>query len=356
MLDSSLNRLEAEIAAPTGNLSIVFTDIKNSTTLWEMHPSAMRSAIKLHNEVMRRQLRRIGGYEVKTEGDAFMVSFPTATSALLWCFAVQLQLLDVAWPSEVLSSLFGQPVYDKDNGLVFRGLSVRMGIHFGDCVSETDPVTRRMDYFGSMVNKASRISSVADGGQITVSSDLISEIQRCLENYQDTDRAASAASDDAAFDESFAAAIRKDLRSLTSQGFEVKEMGEKKLKGLENPEVVYSLYPHALAGRIEHHQQHDRRQARRPRPRLGPLLRPGRPLGPVARQPAPRDAVQQPRGSARPESAVARNGAGGPHEGPPRRGDGAIPRRPYRAPGEPDRDVRLHAGHAPPRQGPRRPA
>ena len=259
VLDSSLNRLEAEIPAPTGNVSIAFTDIKNSTTLWEMYPSAMRSAIKLHNEVMRRQLRRIGGYEVKTEGDAFMVSFPTATSALLWCFAVQMELLDVSWPSEVLNSISCQPVYDKDSALIFKGLSVRMGIHFGNCVSETDPVTRRMDYFGPMVNKASRISAVADGGQITVSSDFISEMQRCLENYQDTERNSSAGSEETYEDESYATAIRKDLRSLTSQGFEVKEMGEKKLKGLENPEVVYSLYPHALAGRIDYHQQIERR-------------------------------------------------------------------------------------------------
>ncbi|EYB24353.1 hypothetical protein FG05_01234 [Fusarium graminearum] len=261
VLDSSLNRLEAEIPAPTGNVSIVFTDIKNSTTLWEMYPSAMRSAIKLHNEVMRRQLRRIGGYEVKTEGDAFMVSFPTATSALLWTFAVQMQLLDVNWPSEVLNSVSCQPIFDKDNSLIFKGLSVRMGIHFGDCVSETDPVTRRMDYFGPMVNKAARISAVADGGQITVSTDFISEIQRCLENYQDTDRGNASGSEDTFGDEeTYASAIRKDLRSLTSQGFEVKEMGEKKLKGLENPEVVYSLYPHALAGRIEFHSQHERKE------------------------------------------------------------------------------------------------
>jgi adenylate cyclase len=153
-----------------------------------------------------------------------------------------------------------QPIYDKDNALIFKGLSVRMGIHYGDCVCETDPVTRRMDYFGPMVNKASRISAVADGGQITVSSDFISEIQRCLENYQDTDRNISAGSEASFEDESLAATIRKDLRSLTSQGFEVKEMGEKKLKGLENPEIVYSLYPHALTGRIEYHLQHERRE------------------------------------------------------------------------------------------------
>lgn len=251
--DSTLHRLDPEVPAPTEKPSIVFTDIKNSTNLWETYPSAMRSAIKLHNEVMRRQLRRIGGYEVKTEGDAFMVSFPTATSALLWCFAVQTHLLDVNWPSEILNSVSCQEVYDKENNLIFRGLSVRMGIHYGEPVAEIDPVTRRMDYFGPMVNKASRISSVADGGQITVSADFISEIQRCLETYQENDRAGSRGSDDTFDDDVTSSSIRRELKSLSSQGFEVKEMGERKLKGLENPEYIYSLYPHVLAGRIEHH-------------------------------------------------------------------------------------------------------
>ncbi|KAJ1331091.1 Protein phosphatase 2C [Microdochium nivale] len=253
--DSTLHRLEAEVPAPTEKPSIAFTDIKNSTNLWEMYPSAMRSAIKLHNEVMRRQLRRIGGYEVKTEGDAFMVSFPTATSALLWCFAVQTQLLEVNWPPEILNSVSAQEVYDKDNNLIFKGLSVRMGIHFGEPVAEIDPVTRRMDYFGPMVNKASRISSVADGGQITVSADFISEIQRCLETYQENDHNSSVGSEDTFDDDATAIVIRKELKSLSSQGFEVKEMGEKKLKGLENPEIIYTLYPHVLAGRFEHHSQ-----------------------------------------------------------------------------------------------------
>lgn len=255
-LDSTLQRLEAEVPAPTGMISIVFTDIKNSTQLWETYPEAMRSAIKLHNEVMRRQLRRIGGFEVKTEGDAFMVSFPTATSALLWCFAVQTQLLTVNWPSEMLNSVSCQPTFDRDNKLIFRGLSVRMGIHWGEPLAEPDPVTRRMDYYGPMVNKASRISACADGGQITVSSDFIIEIQRCLDTYQEN----GSASEDTFDDGGFARAIRNELRSLMSQGFQVKDMGEKKLKGLENPEYIYSLYPHALAGRIDQHNLHERAQ------------------------------------------------------------------------------------------------
>lgn len=252
--DSGLRRLQAEVQAPVGDLSIVFTDIKSSTLLWETFPSAMRSAIKLHNEVMRRQLRIIGGYEVKTEGDAFMVSFPTATSALLWCFAVQQALLEVQWPSEVLSSILGQEIYDNDHTLIFKGLSVRMGIHWGGPVCEHDPVTRRMDYFGPMVNRASRISSVADGGQITVSADFISEIQRCLETYSESDRSGSIGSEDAFDNDMLSQSIRRELRSLSSQGFEVQDLGERKLKGLENPEYIYLMYPHALSGRI-HYQQ-----------------------------------------------------------------------------------------------------
>ncbi|KAF4540959.1 Adenylate cyclase [Lasiodiplodia theobromae] len=232
--DQKLARLDSEVDAPTGEVSLVFTDIKNSTLMWETYPTAMRSAIKMHNDVMRRQLRIIGGYEVKTEGDAFMVAFPT-------------------WPQEILNSVNGQEVADADGNIIFRGLSVRMGIHWGTPVCEVDPVTKRMDYFGPMVNRASRISSVADGGQITVSSDFIAEIQRLLETHIESDRSGSV--DESLGDDAQAQAIRRELRSLSSQGFEVKDLGERRLKGLENPEYIYLMYPHSLASRLVVQQQ-----------------------------------------------------------------------------------------------------
>ncbi|QDS78084.1 hypothetical protein FKW77_003774 [Venturia effusa] len=261
VLDNKLARLDQEVDAPTGEVSLVFTDIKNSTLLWETYPVAMRSAIKMHNEVMRRHLRIIGGYEVKTEGDAFMVSFPTVTSALLWCFTIQNQLLEVAWPQEILGSVNGQEVCDADGNVIFRGLSVRMGIHWGTPVCEVDPVTKRMDYFGPMVNRASRISSVADGGQITVSSDFIAEIQRLLETHIESDRSASTGSEETMQDDVMSQAIRRELRSLSSQGFEVKDLGERRLKGLENPEYIYLMYPHALSSRLAVQQQRSEAEA-----------------------------------------------------------------------------------------------
>ncbi|KAF2478007.1 PP2C-domain-containing protein [Lindgomyces ingoldianus] len=258
--DSKLARLDNEVDAPTGEVSLVFTDIKNSTLLWETYPIAMRSAIRMHNELMRRQLRIIGGYEVKTEGDAFMVAFPTVTSALLWCFTIQSQLLEVQWPQEILSGVNGQEVVDPDGNVIFRGLSVRMGVHWGSPVCEVDPVTKRMDYFGPMVNRASRISSVADGGQITVSSDFIAEIQRLLETHIEGDRSNSTGSEEALGDDLMTQAIRQELRSLSSQGFEVKDLGERRLKGLENPEYIYLMYPHSLASRLAVQRQLEAKQ------------------------------------------------------------------------------------------------
>jgi adenylate cyclase len=118
-----------------------------------------------------------------------------------------------------------------------------------------------MDYFGPMVNRSARISSIADGGQITVSADFIAEIQRLLETSVDTDRSDSINSDEAALlaaseaDNPFAVQIKRELRSLSSQGFEVKELGERRLKGLENPEYIYLMYPHALSSRLLVQQQ-----------------------------------------------------------------------------------------------------
>ena len=184
-----------------------------------------------------------------------MVSFPTATGALLWSFVVQQHLLEVDWPPEILNTVHCAEVLDGDENVIYRGLSVRMGIHWGEPVCETDPVTRRMDYFGPMVNRAARISGAADGGQIFVSLDYIAEIQRSLEAFADPERSGSTGSEDSLSEDPFGQSIRKELRALSLQGIEVKDLGTQKLKGLENPELIYLMYPHSLAGRLIAQQQ-----------------------------------------------------------------------------------------------------
>lgn len=249
--DSTLRRLEEEIEPPEGTLALAFTDIKNSTLLWDSYPVAMRSAIKIHNSIMRRQLRIVGGYEVKTEGDAFMVSFPSPTSALLWCFNVQQQLLKQDWPSEILETDHCCEVTDSKGEIIFRGLSVRMGIHWGSPVCELDYVTRRMDYFGPMVNRASRILAVADGGQIAVSSDFLREIRSLSKIHKDITDGTTTLYDAYQGNVRGGEIIEREIRSIEEIKWSFFELGEKKLKGLETPEFVTLVYPKKLEVRFE---------------------------------------------------------------------------------------------------------
>ncbi|KAJ7090876.1 adenylate cyclase [Mycena belliarum] len=235
IIDRTLDRLKDEVPAPTGHLAIVFTDIKGSTHLWDANPG-MPTAMRLHNSLLRRYLRLCGGYEVKTEGDSFMCSFPTALAAVWWCMTVQVELLSVPWPLEILECADGKSTYDEEGQLIARGLSVRMGIHCGAPLCETDPVTNRMDYFGPIVNRSSRIEGSAAGGHIMCSSDVIREINaKIFETEPETEYS------DAQPQEAIDAIRRLNPR--------VVPVGEVRLKGLEVPEMLSLVFPGQLIGR-----------------------------------------------------------------------------------------------------------
>jgi len=165
---------------PSGIVSFVFTDIQNSTFIWESCPSAMSEALQMHDKVLRENIRKYSGYEVKTEGDAFVVAFQTSLDALAWCVSVQLDLLNVHWPDDVLA--VEPPIEVKgDVGewiQLFIGPRVRMGIHQGKSSCKRNPVTYRMDYFGPEVSIASHVSSSAYGGQIMVSDSVKDAVSR----------------------------------------------------------------------------------------------------------------------------------------------------------------------------------
>lgn len=252
-----LNLLDREVPPPVGLVALVFTDIRNSTALWESNPG-MQTAIRMHNQLLRRQLRAIGGYEVKTEGDAFMVSFPTVTSALLWCLTCQVELLREDWPQEILDSEEGKEILNENGEVMYRGLSVRMGMHWGAPVCEADPITRRMDYFGPMVNRASRISAVAEGGQISASQDVVHIIEDIV--MERKAGPASLDSDNEDEDEVDAEekidAVKVDgwvdpaVSALRRLGFGISELGERRLKGMETPETLSLIWPKSLKNRL----------------------------------------------------------------------------------------------------------
>jgi adenylate cyclase len=225
-----------EVPPPTkGLITLVFTDIRNSTVLWEKHNGGMSSAIRTHNDLLRFWLRLCRGYEVKTEGDAFMCSFHTPMDAIWWTLRVQIELLGADWPRELLDTDECREIHDVEGKLIARGVSVRMGIHCGNPGCEPDPVTGRMDYFGPMVNRTARVNGQAAGGQIAISGDVLPELKACLELAPQTENTPDQPADAVAA-----------VRALSPMIF---SKGHFALKGIEQPEYITHIYPRELASR-----------------------------------------------------------------------------------------------------------
>lgn len=201
---------------PTGTVALAFTDVQGSTKLWEHRPEAMRVALELHDRVMREAIARCGGYEVKTEGDAFMVAFSSAAEAVRFCLDAQEALVAVAWPDEILAEELASVETAPDGRVLRRGLRVRMGVHVGEPECRADPVTGRMDYFGPSVNRAARIGSAGHGGQLVVSE----RVWKAVAGDPD--------------------AIGRPV---------VAELGDHRLKDLESAERLFQLVPRRFGGR-----------------------------------------------------------------------------------------------------------
>ena len=147
--------------------TIVFTDIRASTSIWENAPDGMRAGLKIHNRVMREVMALFGGYEVKTIGDAFMIAFETTADGINFALQVHEKLLAADWPA----SLLEVPICAPQDSL-WGGLTVRIGVNTGPVTLEQNALTGRTDYFGHTVNVAARLESACKPGAVAVRSDV----------------------------------------------------------------------------------------------------------------------------------------------------------------------------------------
>ncbi len=158
-------------SAPEGTVTILFSDIEDSTVLTEkLGDRAWMALLQKHNALIRQQVRAHGGFEVKTIGDGFMVAFQSARRALE-C-AIQIQKAFAAPEAPVLrqaqdgqaEALSVHPEALEGWGGLGFALRVRIGLHAGEAIKDKD------DFYGKNVILASRIGGIATGGQILVSS------------------------------------------------------------------------------------------------------------------------------------------------------------------------------------------
>jgi len=161
-------------------VTMVFTDVQGSTSLWEANPRAMDRALRIHDNLMRQNIAKYGGYEVTTEGDAFQVVFHDASDAVEFCLNVQSELCNRNWPEAILQHPDAMP---SKNG-VWRGLRVRMGLHSGRPEVNMHELTGRLRYAGHSVAIAKAIEDTCHGGQIVLSAQSFAQIDGILQHLQ----------------------------------------------------------------------------------------------------------------------------------------------------------------------------
>ena len=160
----------------SGTATIVFTDIRASTSIWEHAPEGMRAGLKIHNTVIREVMQMFRGYEVKTLGDSFMVAFTSTQDGVNFGLRVHELLREAVWPN----SLLEDASICAEQGPLWGGLTVRIGVNTGPVSVEENALTGRTDYFGHTVNVASRLESTCKPGAVAVPSDLYtSECMSC---------------------------------------------------------------------------------------------------------------------------------------------------------------------------------
>ena len=154
-IQARCNQLVSEL--PSGTVSLVFSDIEGSTRLLSRLGSAYADALDGQRQVLRKAWMDHGGTELGTEGDSFMVVFPTAEQAVAAARQGQQELAAFEWPA-------GEQV------------RVRMGIHTGT------PQVHDGGYVGMDVHRAARIAAAAHGGQVLMSSATAELATGCLPN------------------------------------------------------------------------------------------------------------------------------------------------------------------------------
>src|SRR5712675_1908661 len=132
--------------APSGKVTILFSDIEESTALNErVGDRAWVRLIGEHDKLVRKLVNKRSGHVVKSQGDGFMIAFAHAEQAVRCGIDMQ-------------DALHRDAQHKRRNGI-----RVRIGVHMGRSVRRGD------DLFGRNVAMAARVAAEACGGEVLVS-------------------------------------------------------------------------------------------------------------------------------------------------------------------------------------------
>jgi class 3 adenylate cyclase len=131
---------QAQPAAPSGLVTILFTDMEGSTAMTQqIGDDAAQEHVRQHNTAVREALKAHTGKEIKHTGDGIMASFSSARGAVDCAVAIQRALA------------------------AGNAVRVRIGLNAGE------PVAEEQDLYGTSVQMAARVCAEANAGEILVS-------------------------------------------------------------------------------------------------------------------------------------------------------------------------------------------
>ena len=139
------------------SLTVLFTDLKGSTALYErVGDLAAYDIVRAHFSVLSNVVRKRSGAVVKTIGDAVMATFDAPDDGLA-------AALDMRRAMDELNA--------SGRG---EGLQVKIGLHEGPCLAVTS--NDRLDYFGQTVNVAARVQGLAGARTIYVTEPIVRDV------------------------------------------------------------------------------------------------------------------------------------------------------------------------------------
>jgi class 3 adenylate cyclase len=137
------------------NLTILFSDIKNSTPMYEQWgDSSAFALVRDHFDVLFAAIERHEGAVVKTIGDAVMAVFANPAHAVAAALEMNAGIAD-----------YNLTHSDKPP------LSIKVGLHTGPCIAVN--ANEVLDYFGTTVNAAARAQAVSVGDDIVLTADVM---------------------------------------------------------------------------------------------------------------------------------------------------------------------------------------
>jgi class 3 adenylate cyclase len=143
------------------NIAVLFSDLKDSTALYERIGDATAYAVvRDHFEYMFAKIAEQDGAVVKTIGDAVMAVFPHAAPALEAALEIQEHV------AELNARLKPRPA-----------VVIKLGVHIGPVIAIN--ANGVLDYFGTTVNVGARVQNESRGGDVVVTQAVVSDAAAC---------------------------------------------------------------------------------------------------------------------------------------------------------------------------------